>query len=248
MKRKKPIILIPPNVRILMDKRPSIIGRMFDRIAPTYDRLNTILSFSIDKAWRRAAIKLLEIRAGDTVLDIATGTGDLALVAVEHGGMVVGIDLSRQMLLRAASKARVHRLGIQYTVVQGDALSMPFSDETFSSAMVAFGIRNIENLEVFLDEVHRILNPHGRFSILEFSIPESLPFRLLYKVYLTYILPVIGGLISGDYEAYRYLRDSVMRFPSPKALERIIGDRNFRVVQSKPILGGISHLYLVEKQ
>jgi len=191
---------------------------------------------------------LLEIRAGDTVLDIATGTGDLALLAVEHGGRVVGIDLSRQMLLRAASKVRVHHLGTQYTVVQGDALSMPFSDETISSAMVAFGIRNIENLEVFLDEVHRILNPHGRFSILEFSIPESLPFRLLYKVYLTYVLPVIGGLISGDYEAYRYLRDSVMRFPSPKALERIMGDRNFRVVQSRPLLGGISHLYLVAKQ
>lgn len=231
-----------------MDKRPSIIGRMFDRIAPTYDRLNTILSFSIDKAWRRAAIRLLEIRAGDTVLDIATGTGDLALLAVEHGGRVVGIDLSRQMLLRAASKARVHHLGTQYTVVQGDALSMPFSDETFSSAMVAFGIRNIENLEVFLDEVHRILNPYGRFSILEFSIPESLPFRLLYKVYLTYVLPVIGGLISGDFKAYRYLRDSVMRFPPTRVLERIMEERNFRIVQSSSLFGGISHLYLVEKR
>jgi demethylmenaquinone methyltransferase/2-methoxy-6-polyprenyl-1,4-benzoquinol methylase len=231
-----------------MDKRPSIIGRMFDRIAPTYDQLNTILSFSIDNAWRRAAIRLLEIRAGDTVLDIATGTGDLALLAVEHGGRVVGIDLSRQMLLRAASKARVHHLGTQYNVVQGDALSMPFRDETFNSAMVAFGIRNIENLEVFLDEMHRIMNPHGRFSMLEFSMPESLPFRLLYKMYLTYVLPVIGGLISGDFEAYRYLRESVMRFPPPVVLERIMEEQNFRIVQSISLFGGISHLYLVEKR
>ncbi|MCX5846812.1 MAG: bifunctional demethylmenaquinone methyltransferase/2-methoxy-6-polyprenyl-1,4-benzoquinol methylase UbiE [Deltaproteobacteria bacterium] len=231
-----------------MDKRPSIIGRMFDRIAPTYDRLNTILSFSIDKAWRRAAIRLLEIRAGDTVLDIATGTGDMAILGIEHGGRVVGIDLSRQMLLHAASKARVHRLGIQYTVVQGDALSMPFRNETFNSAMVAFGIRNIEKLEVFLDEMHRIMNPHGRFSILEFSMPESLPFRLLYKMYLTYVLPVIGGLISGDFKAYRYLRDSVMRFPPPMVLERIMEERNFRIVQSISLFGGISHLYLVEKR
>jgi demethylmenaquinone methyltransferase/2-methoxy-6-polyprenyl-1,4-benzoquinol methylase len=231
-----------------MDKRPSIIGRMFDRIAPTYDRLNTILSFSIDNAWRRAAIKLLEIRAGDIVLDIATGTGDMAILGIEHGGRVVGIDLSRQMLLRAAAKARVHRLGIQYTVVQGDALSMPFRDETFNSAMVAFGIRNIENLGVFLDEMHRIMNPHGRFSILEFSMPESLPFRLLYKMYLTYVLPVIGGLISGDFKAYHYLRDSVMRFPPPMVLERIMEEQNFRIVQSISLFGGISHLYLVEKR
>jgi demethylmenaquinone methyltransferase/2-methoxy-6-polyprenyl-1,4-benzoquinol methylase len=133
-------------------------------------------------------------------------------------------------------------------VVQGDALSMPFRDETFNSAMVAFGIRNIENLGVFLDEMHRIMNPHGRFSILEFSMPESLPFRLLYKMYLTYVLPVIGGLISGDFKAYHYLRDSVMRFPPPMVLERIMEEQNFRIVQSISLFGGISHLYLVEKR
>jgi demethylmenaquinone methyltransferase/2-methoxy-6-polyprenyl-1,4-benzoquinol methylase len=133
-------------------------------------------------------------------------------------------------------------------VVQGDALSMPFSDETFSSAMVAFGIRNIENLDVFLNEMHRIMKPRGRFSILEFSMPESIPFRLLYTMYLTYVLPVIGGLISGDFEAYRYLRDSVMRFPPPMVLARIMEERNFRIVQSTSLCGGISHLYLVEKQ
>jgi demethylmenaquinone methyltransferase / 2-methoxy-6-polyprenyl-1,4-benzoquinol methylase len=231
----------------LLDKSPSIIGRMFDRIAPTYDQLNTILSFSIDKTWRKAAIRSLEIRAGDTVLDVATGTGDLALLAACQGGRVTGIDLSMQMLLLAASKARTHHLGAQYSVVQGDALSMPFRNETFNNAMVAFGIRNMENLTVFLDEIYRVLSPGGRFSVLEFSMPEKWPFRWIYTAYMTYAMPFIGGIISGDYEAYKYLRDSVMRFPSPQALKVIMEERGFHVIRIRSLLGGISHLYLLQK-
>jgi demethylmenaquinone methyltransferase/2-methoxy-6-polyprenyl-1,4-benzoquinol methylase len=231
-----------------MDKRPSIIGRMFDRIAPTYDLLNAILSLSLDKAWRRAAINLLEIRADDTVLDIATGTGDLAFTAAYGGGKVVGIDLSRQMLLRALAKAEEQDLRTRYSVVQGDALSMPFRDETFQSAMVAFGIRNMNNLDAFLAEIHRVLRIRGRFSVLEFSLPERSLLRWIYGAYLTYVVPIIGGLISGNYDAYRYLRDSVTGFPVPEALEGIMKGQGFRVVRSVSIFGGISHLYLIEKQ
>jgi len=231
-----------------MDKRPSIVGRMFDRIAPTYDLLNTILSFSLDKAWRRAAINLLEIRAGDAVLDIATGTGDLAIPAAHGGANVTGIDLSRQMLLRALGKADEQGLHTRYSVVQGDALSMPFRNETFNSAMVAFGIRNMNNLEEFLAEIHRVLSINGRFSVLEFSLPESLLFRWIYGAYLTYAVPIIGGIISGDYYAYRYLRDSVTGFPVPGALEDIMKGQGFRIVRSRSIFWGISHLYLIEKQ
>jgi demethylmenaquinone methyltransferase/2-methoxy-6-polyprenyl-1,4-benzoquinol methylase len=230
-----------------MDKRPSIIRKMFDRIAPTYDRLNTILSFSLDKTWRRAAINLLEIRAGDAVLDIATGTGDMAIPAAHGGGNVIGIDLSREMLLRALGKAKEQGLRARYSVVQGDALSMPFRDETFTSAMVAFGIRNMNNLEAFLAEIHRVLCMGGRFSVLEFSLPESLLFRWIYGVYLTYVVPLIGGLISGDYDTYRYLRDSVTEFPVPGTLEDMMKGQGFRIVRSRPIFGGISHLYLIEK-
>jgi demethylmenaquinone methyltransferase/2-methoxy-6-polyprenyl-1,4-benzoquinol methylase len=240
--------MIPRNGGIFMDKRPSIIGRMFDRIAPTYDRLNTILSFSFDKAWRRAAIKFLEIHTGDMVLDIATGTGEMALLAACQGGKITGIDLSKQMLSCAVIKIQKKSLGIHYTVVQGDALSMPFRSESFNSAMVAFGIRNMENLEAFLNEMHRVLNTHGRFSVLEFSVPERFLFKWIYMAYLTFVLPVIGGLISGDYDAYRYLRDSVVGFPAPKILEGMMRDRGFRVVRSQSLLGGISHLYLIEKQ
>ena len=230
-----------------MDKRPSIIRTMFDRIAPTYDLLNAILSFSLDKAWRRTAISLLEIRVGDAVLDIATGTGDMAIPAA-HGGNVIGIDLSREMLLRALRKAEEQGLRARYSVVQGDALSMPFRDETFTSAMVAFGIRNMNNLEAFLAEIHRVLSMGGRFSVLEFSLPESLLFRSVYTVYLTYVVPIIGGLISGDYDAYRYLRDSVTGFPAPGALEDMMIGQGFRIVRSTSIFGGISHLFLIEKQ
>jgi demethylmenaquinone methyltransferase / 2-methoxy-6-polyprenyl-1,4-benzoquinol methylase len=231
-----------------MDKQPSIIRKMFDRIAPTYDRLNTILSFSLDKTWRRAAINLLEIRAGDAVLDIATGTGDMVIPAAHGGGNVIGIDLSREMLLRALRKAEEQGLRARYSVVQGDALSMPFRDETFASAMVAFGIRNMNNLEAFLAEIHRVLSMGGRFSVLEFSLPESLLFRSVYAVYLTYVVPIIGGFISGDYDAYRYLRDSVTGFPVPGALEDMMKGQGFRIVRSMSIFGGISHLYLIEKR
>ena len=231
-----------------MNKRPSIIGGMFDRIAPTYDRLNMILSFSIDKAWRKEAIESLEIREGDVILDVATGTGALAFLAVSRGGNVVGIDLSMQMLIRAGIKLRQSSSISKYTPVQGDALLMPFRSGTFNSAMVAFGIRNMENIETFLDELSRVLNPHGRFSILEFSVPEKAPFRWMYMIYLKYVLSSVGGLVSGDHEAYRYLRDSVMGFPAPKILEGIMEGRGFRVVQSRSLFGGISHLYLVEKK
>jgi demethylmenaquinone methyltransferase/2-methoxy-6-polyprenyl-1,4-benzoquinol methylase len=231
-----------------MDKRPSIIRQRFDRIAPTYDLLNTILSFSLDKAWRRAAINLLEIRAGDAVLDIATGTGDMAISAAHGGGNVIGIDLSKEMLLRALGKAEEQGLRARYSVVQGDALSMPFRDEIFASAMVAFGIRNMNNLETFLAEIHRVLSMGGRFSVLEFSLPESLLFRSVYTVYLTYVVPIIGGLISGDYDAYRYLRDSVTGFPAPGALEDMMNGQGFRIIRSMSIFGGISHLYLIEKR
>jgi len=231
-----------------MDKRPSIIGKMFDRIAPTYDLLNKILSFSLDKAWRRAAVNLLEIRDGDAVLDIATGTGDLAIPAARRGGNVIGIDLSRKMLLRALGKAGEQDLRMRYSVVQGDALSMPFRDETFNSAMVAFGIRNMDSLDAFLAEICRVLSVHGRFSVLEFSMPESLFFRWIYGAYLTHVVPIIGGLISGDYDAYRYLRDSVAGFPAPRELEDMMEGQGFRVVQSMPVFWGISHLYLIEKQ
>lgn len=232
-----------------MDKRPTIIARMFDRIAPTYDRLNTILSFSMDKGWRKAVIRALSLIEGERVLDIATGTGDMALLALNHTPCrVTGIDLSHQMLVRATAKAARSNRGHHYTALQGNALNMPFPDATFSKAMVGFGIRNMDDIPGLFAEVHRVLKPAGRFAALEFSVPEHIPFKWFYKIYMLRILPWVGGIVSGDFPAYRYLRDSVLGFPPPPVLESMLEERGLRMIASRALLFGIAHLYLAQKE
>lgn len=232
-----------------MDKRPTIIARMFDRIAPTYDRLNTILSLSFDKGWRRTVIRALDLHPGERVLDIATGTGDMALLALKNTPCrIIGIDLSHQMLVRAAAKADNANHGARYQLIQGDAGQMPFPDVTFTAAMVGFGIRNMDDLTRLFAEVHRVLKDGGRFSILEFSVPEHAPFKWFYLLYLLRVLPFVGGLVSGDFAAYRYLRDSVLGFPAPRVLEHMLENQGLHVIRSQAIFGGIAHLYLTQKQ
>jgi len=232
-----------------MDKRPTIIARMFDRIAPSYDLLNTILSFGMDKGWRKAVIRALSLSGSDRVLDIATGTGDMALLALSHMPCrVTGIDLSHQMLVRAAAKAARGNHGDHYTVLQGNALHMPFADATFSKAMVGFGIRNMDNIPGLFAEVQRILKPAGRFAVLEFSVPEHIPFTWFYRLYMQRILPFVGGIVSGDFPAYRYLRDSVLGFPPPPVLEALLEKHGLRMVASRTLLFGIAHLYLAQKE
>ncbi|MEN6472509.1 MAG: ubiquinone/menaquinone biosynthesis methyltransferase [Syntrophaceae bacterium] len=231
-----------------MDKRPNIIARMFDRIAPSYDRLNTILSLSLDKGWRRAVIRALDLHEGERVLDIATGTGDMALLALAYTPCrVTGIDLSRQMLIRAVAKAERRNHGAHYTALQGNALSMPFPDGTFSKAMVGFGIRNMDNIPGLFAEVHRVLKPSGRLAVLEFSVPEQVPFKWFYMFYLRQVMPTVGGIVSGDFPAYRYLRDSVLGFPAPPVLEDMLKRHGLRIVASQALFWGIAHLYLAEK-
>jgi len=232
-----------------MDKRPKIIARMFDRIAPSYDRLNTILSFGLDKGWRRAVIRTMDLHANDRVLDIATGTGDMALLALDRTPChITGIDLSRQMLVRAVAKAARRNHGRDYCVLQGNALKMPFPDATFSKAMVGFGIRNMDNLPGLFAEVHRILRPSGRFAVLEFSVPEHAPFKWFYLLYLLRVMPTVGGIISGDFAAYRYLRDSVLGFPAPPVMENLLQRHGLRIVASRALFFGIAHLYLAQKE
>lgn len=222
---------------------------MFDRIAPTYDRLNTILSFSFDKSWRKAVIRALDLHPGERVLDIATGTGDMALLALKQAPCrIIGIDLSHQMLVRAAAKADNGNHGGRYRLIQGDAGLMPFPDATFNAAMVGFGIRNMDDIARLFAEVRRILKDGGRFSILEFSVPEHAPFKWFYLLYLLRVLPFVGGLVSGDFPAYRYLRDSVLGFPAPRVLESMMEKHGLRVIRSQALFGGIAHLYLTQKQ
>ena len=185
-----------------IDKSPAIISSMFDRIAPTYDLLNAALSLSMDSRWRKTVISSLDIKDGDKVLDIATGTGDMAFRACRTTGCTVtGMDISPRMLDIAARKNKEFRGRFHITV--GDAVAMPFSNETFDHAMTAFGIRNMPDLPAFLDEALRVLKDGGKLAVLELSVPSRLPWRWIYLTYFKVILPLIGGLVSGDFKAYR---------------------------------------------
>ena len=229
-----------------IDKSPAIIGSMFDRIAPTYDLLNAALSFSMDSRWRKTVISSLNIKDGDKVLDIATGTGDMAFRACGTAGCTVtGMDISRRMLDIAARKNK--KFSGRFLITVGDAIAMPFSNETFDHAMTAFGIRNMTDLSAFLDEAFRVLKDGGKMAVLELSVPSRFPWRWIYLTYFKAILPVIGGLVSGDFKAYRYLRDSVMRFPPPDELERLMKERGFEITQSFPLFFEIAHIYLLKK-
>ena len=231
-----------------LDKNPERIEGLFDDITPTYDRLNHLMSMSIDRIWRGQALDFLELKDGELVLDIATGTGDMAIQALSRADCsMVGIDLSRNMLQIAVEKWKRKGLGPSFPAVQGDALSMPFRDGAFDKGMVAFGIRNVQDVGVFLTEVNRVMKKGGRFAVLELSVPKCRITRPLYLTYLTQILPLIGSIQSGDLAAYQYLSDSILSFPTPEELERIMVTRGFRIVRSISQTQGICHLYVLEK-
>ncbi len=232
---------------VFLDKSSRRIGRMFDDITPTYDLLNHILSMSIDLGWRERMIEELEVGEGDTVLDIATGTGDMAILARSRTDCsVVGVDLSRNMLGQATLKW-ARRFGEGYQAMQGDALYLPLRDASFDKAMVAFGVRNMADIPAFIREVGRVLKPQGRLAILEFSLPPYPVVREAYLVYLTRVLPFIGGLQSGNRSAYQYLSASIQRFPSPESLTSLIQDQGFQVRRSISLSMGICHLYIIER-
>ncbi len=232
----------------ILVKDPDIIRSMFDRIASTYDILNSVLSLSMDRLWRKQAIRSLDIKWDDAVLDVGTGTGNMAISALKtSASMVHGIDISRGMIDIARSKARAMGLDSRYILCLADALSMPFGDALFDKAMVAFGIRNMRDIVPFLEEMHRVLKPGALFSVLELSTPGNWLFRIPYSIYFRYMLPWIGGVISGKMGAYTYLRDSVMRFPSPGKLAGIMETCGFRVVRIIPLFFGVCHNYMLEK-
>ena len=231
-----------------MDKKPKTIQDMFDQIAPTYDLLNRLLSLSIDTVWRRRVISRLGIKRGDSILDIATGTGDLSLLALKRNRdcLVVGVDLSREMVRIAAKKRNRRGYSGRYFLTEGNACNMPFKGYAFDHAMVAFGIRNVSDVKELIKETRRTLKNGGKFAILEFSIPEIYFVQQIYLFYLKKIIPFIGELFSGKNGPYHYLRDSVIAFYTPKELKSMLQRNGFKMVESLPLWFGICHLLIAE--
>lgn len=217
---------------------------MFDAIAPRYDLLNRLLSGGIDQSWRRRAVRIVLSEQPERVLDVATGTADLAIMAAAQGiPKVVGVDIAEEML--AIGREKINRKGLDDIVElrTGDAEKLPYSDNQFDAAMVAFGVRNFENLERGLSQIHRILRPKGQIVVLEFSSPRRFPIRQLYRFYGQHILPKVGKLISGYELAYTYLPESIQDFPDGDRFMNELRKVGFREVKALPLTFGIATIY-----
>src|ERR1035438_280029 len=224
------------------------VATMFDNIADKYDFLNHFLSFGIDIIWRKKAISLLKPYHPKYILDVATGTGDLAITALSlNPDKIIGIDISEQMIAVGKEKIKQKKLTEKIQLLPGDSEKLIFNNESFDAVTVAFGVRNFENLEKGLREIHRVLRPNGVAVILEFSMPMNFPVKQLYSFYFKNILPFIGKIISKDYAAYSYLPSSVMAFPQGKEFVNILKSVGFNTTKFIPVTFGIATIYFAQK-
>jgi demethylmenaquinone methyltransferase/2-methoxy-6-polyprenyl-1,4-benzoquinol methylase len=232
----------------LRAKEPARIAGMFDAIAPRYDLLNRVLSAGLDQRWRARAIRELALGPSDVLVDVCTGTADVALAALASPtppGRAVGVDFSREMLRFGLEKAR--RAGRSLVLAQADATSLPLGDRSADAATIAFGIRNVQQPEAACLELARVLRPGGRLAILEFGLPRAAWFRRLYLWYAGRILPAVGRLVSRHQSAYAYLPESVGRFPPPETFRDMLHSAGFPDVRVVPLTLGIVYLYVARK-
>ena len=225
------------------------VKKMFDNIAPDYDKLNHILSLNIDKRWRKKAVRELadEPRAMK-VLDVACGTGDFTIEIakkIKQGSEVIGVDISEGMI--AVGNEKIAKSGINATLTVADCEALPYDEGTFDRISVGFGVRNFEHLELGISEMYRVLTPGGKLVILELSVPSNRFIRWCYKLYFLKILPFIGGLVSGHRGAYEYLPASVLRFPAPDKFMEIMKSAGFDVVEHRSLTMGICRMYIGKK-
>ncbi len=221
---------------------------VFNRIAPRYDFLNRLLSFGIDKGWRRQVVRCLPDREGLRVLDVATGTADLLLACLKsskssHIQQITGVDMAEDMLAIGRQKCMKQGYADKALLSKADATALPFEDNTFDVAMIAFGIRNVDNLDKALSELKRVINPDGTVFILEFSMPRLWLVRVFYLFYFRTLLPIIGGLVSGDFKAYKYLNQSVEAFPYGTAFCDRMRALSYTSVKATSLTFGIASLY-----
>ena len=225
------------------------VTKMFDTISKDYDGLNRVISFGIDIKWRKKVVNIVKEIQPESILDIATGTGDLAInLAETNADRIVGLDISSGMLEIGKEKIKRKNLDSKIEMVLGDSENLPFENNTFDAITVAFGVRNFETLENGLKEILRVLKPGGTFVILETSMPTKTPYRQGYNFYTKNILPLIGKTFSKDRSAYKYLCESASVFPYGEALNNILRNIGFINVKDLPQTFGVATIYTASKQ
>jgi len=232
----------------VQDKAPAKIAGMFDEIAGRYDLLNTILSGGLDRYWRRLQIASLKLTGRERLLDVCAGTADVAIRGARHGAAhVVGVDFSGAMLVHGLEKVRQAGLSSRVQLVRGDAAALPVAAGTVDAVTIAFGIRNVQRPEVACGELFRTLRHGGRLAILEFGVPHSRLFRLIYHWYFHNVVPRIGRAISRHGDAYTYLPESVDAFKFGDAFARVLSEAGFLQVEARPLMFGAVYLYTGRK-
>lgn len=230
--------------------KKEFIQNMFDEIAPSYDRLNHIMSLDVDKLWRRHALKEIVDGTPQEILDVACGTGDSTIVtakAAADGSRIIGVDISEGMMSQVTEKARKAGVLSKISLMVADGENLPFDEGSFHRVTCAFGIRNFEHKEQGLSEFHRVLKPGGKVVILELSVPRNKVSRWIYDLYFMHVLPWIGGKISGDANAYKYLPASVHAFPAPKQFMDMMKEAGFKKVSHRYFSFGLCRMFTGEK-
>ncbi|NVK27568.1 MAG: bifunctional demethylmenaquinone methyltransferase/2-methoxy-6-polyprenyl-1,4-benzoquinol methylase UbiE [Flavobacteriia bacterium] len=224
------------------------VAKMFDNISARYDFLNHLLSLGIDKGWRRKVVRYIAKDNPSTILDIATGTADLAIALSKiPNTQITGVDISAGMLKVGGEKIEKKGLSERIALQLGDSENLPFEDNSFDAITVAFGVRNFENLEAGLKEIYRVVKPGGKIAVLEFSQPTAFPFKQVYRFYFKYILPTIGRLVSKDQSAYTYLPESVDAFPYGERFITLLNKLGFEDSNAREVTFGVATIYTATK-
>ncbi|WP_298321055.1 bifunctional demethylmenaquinone methyltransferase/2-methoxy-6-polyprenyl-1,4-benzoquinol methylase UbiE [uncultured Aquimarina sp.] len=224
------------------------VTEMFDTISGNYDGLNRVISFGVDVKWRKKVVKIVTDSKPSRVLDVATGTGDLAINLAKTGASeIIGLDISAGMLAVGKDKIKAKKLDQIISMVKGDGESLPYEENYFDAITVAFGVRNFEYLEQGLSEIYRVLKPGGIFVVLETSVPTKTPYKQGYKLYTSSILPLIGKIFSKDRSAYSYLSESAAAFPYGDAFNNILRKIGFIEVEDNPQTFGVATIYTATK-
>ena len=224
--------------------KKSFIVRLFDDIAPTYDKLNHILSLNIDKSWRSKSVKQVLKGKHDVVLDIACGTGDFSIELAQKGvEKVIGVDISEGMMKIGMEKVKALGLEDKISMHVDDSESLSLEDNSIDAVTVAFGVRNFEHLQIGLNEMNRVIRPGGTVNVLELSVPSNPVLLWCYKIYFLHVLPFFGGLVSGNKAAYKYLPTSVMNFPKPEVFMSMLETAGFKEVKQRAFTFGLCRLF-----